>query len=125
MYFDGRELKSYAEHVCSSDLKQGATYYALLYVDSEMLTPMIETLVFIGKNLEPDDIDQAYFQDLNSFQQGVTYNWETEDAAGTFYSGPSDALNHIFTYEELLNELMKCSLRRAASRRTLEPPKSK
>jgi hypothetical protein len=114
MYFDGRQLKSYAEHVRSNDLRQGETYFALTYADSEMLTPTIETLVFIGKNLEPDDTDEAYFQDLNSFQEGVTYNWGTQDEVGTFFSGPSNALNHIFTYEELLNELMKCSLRRTA-----------
>ena len=52
MYFDGRDLKSYAEPVSSSELQEGQIYFSINYVDDEMLVPVIETLVFIGKNLE-------------------------------------------------------------------------
>jgi hypothetical protein len=113
VYFDGRDLKSYAEPVSSSELQEGQIYFSINYVDDEMLVPIIETLVFIGKNLEPGDIDDAYFQDLISYKEGVTYNWESDEGAATFYSGSMNALNHIFNYEHLINELMKCSLRRS------------
>ena len=116
MYFEGRDLKSYAEPVSSSELNEGEVYFALNYSDSEMLAPVIETLVFIGRNLEHEDKNEAYFQDLISFEKGVTYNWESREETGTFYSSSANALKHIFSFEQLLNELMKCSIRRRASK---------
>lgn len=112
MYFDGRELNEYAEPVSSSDLQEGAVYFAINYTDDGMLVPVIETLVFIGKNLEPDDVGEAYFQDVVSYRDGVPYRWDSDDGIATFYSGPENELKHIFKYEHALNELMRCSLRR-------------
>ena len=79
MYFEGRELTSNAEAVSPGELEVGETYFALNYVDSEMLIPLIGTWVFIGRDLEPDDVDQVYFQDIESYNEGATYDWETEE----------------------------------------------
>jgi hypothetical protein len=111
MYVDGRELTEYSNPVSSDDLREGEIYFALNFSDAEMLVPLIETIVFIGRNLEPGDSSEAYFQDLTSFKEGVPYE-DTRKA--TFYSGSMDSLSHIFTYEQLLNELLKCSLRRSS-----------
>jgi hypothetical protein len=115
MYFEGRELVSPAESIGSRELREGGVYYAITYIDDEMLQPNIESLVFIGKDLEPGDVGQAYFQDLSSYSEGVGYDWQRADGPTRFYSGPENELNHIFTYEKMLNELMKCSLRRRSS----------
>ena len=115
MYFEGRELATAAEAVGSSELREGDVYYAITYIDDEILQPNIESLVFIGKDLEPEDVGQAYFQDLSSHGEGVRYDWEKADGPTRFYSGPENELNHIFTHEKMLNELMKCSLRRRSS----------
>lgn len=120
MYFDGRELKPYAEPVSSTELQEGAVYFAVNYVDDDMLVPVIETLVFVGKNLQPDDVGEAYFQDVSSYREGVPYGFDSDDGGAThasagpctFYSGPENELNHIFNYEHALDELMRCSLRR-------------
>jgi hypothetical protein len=112
MYFDGRELQPYAEPVSATELREGAVYFAVNYIDDDMLVPMIETLVFIGKDLETDDAGQAYFQDVRSHREGVTYGWDVDDGSATFFSGPEHELNHIFNYEHALHELMRCALRR-------------
>jgi hypothetical protein len=116
MYFEGRELVSHAEPVSSDELRKGEVYYAVNYIDAEMLQPEIESLVFIGKDLEPEDVGKAYFQDLSSHSEGVGYDWDSADGPAKFYSGPENELNHIFTYEKMLNELMKCSIRRQQTR---------
>jgi hypothetical protein len=114
VYFDGRELKPHAEPVSATELREGAVYFAVNYVDDDMLVPMIETLVFVGKDLESDDAGQAYFQDVRSHREAVPYGWDADDRNATFYSGPENELNHIFNYEHALHELMRCSLRRKA-----------
>ena len=116
MYFEGRELNSYAQPVLPNELHEGEVYFALNYVDSQMLVPMVDTLVFIGRNLEAKDIAEVYFQDIVSYQEGVPYEWEANDETGTFFCASEDQINHIFTYEQLLNELMKCAARRVSTK---------
>ena len=112
MYFDGRELKPYAEPVSSNELQEGAVYFAVNYVDEEMLIPLMETLVFIGRNLEPGDVGMVYFQDVESYREGVRYDSDSEDELAKFETGSEKELGHIFHYEPALEVLMHCSLRR-------------
>ena len=69
MYFEGRDLTDHAEPVSASELCEGQVYFAVNYVDGEMLIPIMETIVFIGRNLEPDDAGQVYFQDVESHRE--------------------------------------------------------
>ena len=112
MYFAGRELKPYAEPISADDLRQGEVYFSLNYVDEKLLIPLLEPLVYVGSNLESEDIDQAYFQDVDSYRQGVTYSSRTKDDTAIFYHGPENGMKHIFKYEAALDQLMRCSLRR-------------
>lgn len=111
-HFEGRELKTFAEPVSSAELRKGEVYFAINYIDDAMLIPVMETLVFVGSNLEPGDVGEAYFQDVESYREGVPYNFGADEGSATFYSGPENELNHIFTYERALDVLMRCSLRR-------------
>jgi len=51
--FKARDLKPYGEYVKSSGLVQGETYFAVHFLDDQMLVPELDPLVFIGRNLEP------------------------------------------------------------------------
>jgi hypothetical protein len=75
VYFEGRELRSHSQPISATDLHEGAVYTAVNYVDDDMRIPIIKTLVFIGKNLKPNDVGQAYFQDVESYREGVPYDW--------------------------------------------------
>ena len=110
--FEGRELKPHAEPVSASELREGSVYFALNYVDDERLIPVMDTRVFIGRNLEADDEGKAYFQDVDSHRDGVRYDPADKDNWATFYVDSENELHHIFEYEQALEELMKCSLRR-------------
>jgi hypothetical protein len=40
-----------------------------------MLIPIMETWVFAGRKLDPEDVeDRLYFQDVQSYLHGVRYN---------------------------------------------------
>lgn len=106
MRFEGRELKPYAEPVSAAELKQGSAYFAVTFVDEDMLIPTMETVVFIGRNLEPGDIDRVYFRDVRSFREGVDSETEWD------YTASENNINHIFEFERALDQLLACSLRR-------------
>jgi hypothetical protein len=113
MHFEGRELKPYGEPVSTAQLQEGEIYFAVNYVDDDMFIPVMETLVFIGRNLEPDDVGQTYFQDVESYREGVPYSWTADnDGSASFLSGSETELNHIFKYEQALDEMLRCSIRR-------------
>jgi hypothetical protein len=112
MQFEARELKSYAEPVDPSVLKEGDVYFSVQFVDDEMLIPVMETWVFVGKGLEPEvDKDFFFFQDVASYIDGIRYESATGDDAN-FQAAKADGMKHIFEYERALERLMVCSIRR-------------
>ena len=64
--FPSQELTRFAEHVTGDELVVGETYFQLRFVDYDLLVPELAALVFIGRNLEPDDAGRLYFQDAGS-----------------------------------------------------------
>jgi len=101
-----------AEPVSSTELQPGEIYFAVNFVDNEMLIPIMETLVFIGWNLEPGDSGKIYFQDIESHREGVDYLSGSKDSLARFLVGSENNSGHIFTYERALDVLLGCSLRR-------------
>lgn len=112
MRFEARELKPYAEPVSASSLKVGDVYFSVQFADSEMLLPIMETWVFVGRRLDSEDLeDRLYFQDLESYRQGIRY--DSEDTGDAKFQVPTENnVNHIFEYERALDQLLACSLRR-------------
>jgi hypothetical protein len=111
MRFEARELKEYAEPVSTASLKEGEVYFSVQYADETLVVPLIETLVFAGRNLDSKDPELLYFQDAESYLRGIRYGSDKDENA-SFQLGREGRINHIFEYEHALNELMKCSLRR-------------
>ncbi len=58
-FFERRELKSYAEPVSFDELDEGSVYFFINFADREMLIPVMDTVVYIGENLEPGDQGQV------------------------------------------------------------------
>jgi len=108
--FEQRELKDFAEAIDSSKLREGRTYFAVRFLDNELLIPEVEALVYIGRNLEPEDVAKFYFQDAESFRQGVPYTDSGDKAV--VYGQDERHLKYIFEFEQALELLMTCSLRR-------------
>lgn len=114
--FERHDLKPYAEPVLERDLKEGSFYFFINYADDAMLVPIMEPVVFIGRNLEKDDDGVIYFQDIGSYHKGVRYGSSNEDEQATFYSGSQLETGHVFEYEQGLDELIRCSLRRSKAK---------
>ncbi len=112
MRFEERELKPYAEPVTASLLKQGEAYFSVQYVDGDGHIPIVETWVFAGRKLSPEDTgDTLYFQDVESYRDGIRYDSTTGETA-RFQVAAEENIKHMFEYERAIEELMRCSLRR-------------
>jgi hypothetical protein len=115
MRFEARELKPYAEPITDDELQEGKAYFQINYTDEEMLHPIMETLVFIGRNLEKNDSNHLYFQDIDSYSAGRRYENESERDSLDIWGYEVGQTNHIFDFEHALEQLMLCSLRRASA----------
>ena len=80
----------------------------------------MEPVVFIGRNLEPHEVDRAYFQDLDSYREGIRYdaltNQKSPDAEGQVlfqsFQEKSGTVMAVYEFESALESLMWCSLKR-------------
>lgn len=106
------KLKAYAEPVAASELREGSIYFFVNFVDEEMLIPTMDTVVYIGENLEPGDENRVYFQDIGSFHRGVRYDGEGDGDLAVFQSGSKNEIGHVFDFEHGLDVLLACSVRR-------------
>lgn len=112
MLFEQRELNPYAEPVAAGDLKQGETYFIVQFIDDDLRIPLVEPIVFLGRDLRAGDEAVMYFQDAASYREGMRLDSATNDESAGFYAQPEDQLDHIFEFERALDVLMNCSLRR-------------
>jgi len=104
-----REAPAFAEPISAAELKVGSVYFAVQYFDDDLLTPGMEALVFVGRNLGSEDTDQLYFQDAGSYRDGVRFG-SAKDAV--FHVQSENEVNHIFEYERAVDVLLRCLLRR-------------
>lgn len=110
MNFPGRELKPYADPILAAELSEGSIYFMVTFVDRDMYIPTMETLVFIGKSAD----GFLEFQDVESFQ-GIDRKSATIGCAGAIFRCTENQLDGIFNYEQALDVLLRCSLRRRSA----------
>lgn len=84
-------------------------YFACAFLDEEMLVPFLEPFVFIGRNLSSGDVDSVYFQDVESWMDGLRFGTEAAAKGARFRTGSVDG---IYTYERAVDLLLGCLLRR-------------
>jgi hypothetical protein len=116
IYFEGREIPSYGEPISEYELKDNSIYYIVNFVDEEMIIPTMDTVVFIGKNLEDDEVDSYYFQDIDSYNDGVKYIPGNNDSYGEFFVCSKKELNGVYDFEHALERLMHCFLRQQSKK---------
>ncbi len=94
----------------------GKPYFQLHFLDKNFEYPIINSLVFIGKNLEgTQDVTSWFFQDAESYLEYGPYSGagievpansnSNEKSVGEVYSFPETQLDDVITVEELIDEL--------------------
>jgi hypothetical protein len=119
VWFDAREVPRFQEPVEEGELRVGEVYFTVSYLDEDMLVPELVPVAFLGRQLDGDDIEgMLYFQDYDSYRQGVRWAESCTEVSGvnaTIFSIKSGESTDVFDYERALESLLKCSLRRRTS----------
>jgi hypothetical protein len=116
VHFPSRELENFAEPVPLLELKIGAVYYRAEFLDADMTIPLIEPYVYIGFEHDFGDEGGYEFQAVGSclLKDDRTQQVETDPAEVIFILPGSIGL---YDFEEALNILLRCSLRRSAKKK--------
>jgi hypothetical protein len=114
---EGREVPPIGTPISPEQLRDGAVYFSVNYLDEDLTLPVMEPLVFVGRSLDGADSGLVYFQDADSYRRGVRYPGPDEMGQARFWQGAENELNHIFTFELAFEELVRC-----AARRGFRPP---
>lgn len=124
VFFPGRELPPWAEHVRPDDLVEHEVYFTVSFLDREMSIPELQAVVFLGRNLAPDDINRVYFQDASSYFDGTRpfdqLRGETRPDADAVVQSMQDSDCFLMEYEKAVEVLLRCLLRRQAVTRGLD-----
>ena len=104
-------MKPSAKSVRASDLVKGATYFIVSYTDKDFLIPIIETLVFLGRNVRGEPNGKLYFQDAESYVHEGPYPQTTTDQQELF-TFPDHGLGSILELDETVEELQRCLARK-------------
>jgi hypothetical protein len=104
-----------AESICPHELQIGEVYFSVQFVDDDLLIPIVEPLVFIGRELMLDDAGILYFQDAESYRDGIRFESSSSDDT-SFFAQAENEVKHIFNYGGMLQVLEACSLRRKKRR---------
>jgi len=108
MEFEARQLKSYAEPVSVDSLSIGEVYFNVLFLDDDILIPITQPVVFVGKNLASGDTDSLYFQDAESYRERRTCGKHPDrgdvmyirlpDEAGAWWKANGDFIGFLEAY---------------------------
>jgi hypothetical protein len=126
--FPATELPPYGEPVLPDEMEAGSVYFALQYLDPDLLVPCLYPLIFLGRDLDGANRNMRFFQEFDSYRAGIRYSGRAEDSAYFQAYGPDEG-KHIFDYEHALRSLMRCALVRRETpaidqriRRSVEEP---
>lgn len=114
IHFNERELPVAAYPVNLNQLVTGKAYYQITYDgdDKDMEAPLVLSMVFIGMNIDDDETDTVYFQDALSYDFGIRLSDDPESGTFMLFRCTPDGLGAIFEFDQALDEMMKCSIRR-------------
>jgi hypothetical protein len=108
-----RQLPDCAEPVEEHKLIVGRTYFSVQFLDEDLVIPIVEPVVYLGQSTtEPTRNRRLQFQYAKSCFPAECGNALAADEV-VIFSQAAGQCRHIFEFEQALDILLRCSLRRA------------
>lgn len=95
------------------EFSPGKLYFMVQYIDSDLLVPVVQSVIFIGKNVDGEGEDLWYFQDVESHATLGEYP-NAEVGPGDIFVLPREGLSSIVVLDAVVKDLSECSGRRKA-----------
>jgi hypothetical protein len=96
--------------------RAGECYYRLLYREGALLSPVVDTFIFVGLNLSDDEEDTWYFQDPASYDRSGPVT-ESGDEHASVFSFKQYEIEQIIDLHTLTEQLI-VALKRQYGNRT-------
>ncbi len=109
--FPPRRLRLGSEPVTAAELRMGAVYYQVQFHHSNPLIPQLLPYAFAGFGLGGEGDDAAYFQDVDSYAEGVRFGDDGSGEEAEFLRLVRP-INGLYTFDVALEALMKVWLER-------------
>jgi hypothetical protein len=109
------DMSQRPQPVSAAALKAGRIYFSLTFADDAELVPMLEPMVFVGRDLMPEDAGQLYFQDVDSYQDGIRFESDPDEEDATFVVGSEEEIDDVYEFEAAVEELVRCASRRSTA----------
>src|SRR5262245_10807000 len=89
------------------ELNEGECYFQIGYSDTVHDIPIIETWIYVGKNLrrEPDGSDHWYFQDADSYIKHGSFVGLSDDVESDVVVADLDAVRNFHDFDSLREAL--------------------
>lgn len=123
MWFEGREVKPYADSVEKHRLQAGSVYYTVTFFDDEMTVLELTTMVYLGTTM----VNEIAFKKLQLCENGDIFVFQT--ASSYFVGKPLEPkylkfsereLAGVYTFDAALNVVLTCAIARAAQNKLPE-----
>lgn len=101
------------ERACSirpDELVVGVVYFMVAYVDENMTAPVVDPIVYLGRDIYGEGDEQLYFQDAASYLNQGRFDVATGGEVEIF-NYPDNGLGGVLILEETIGELQRCSER--------------
>ena len=95
----------------ASQLEVGRTYFSVAYTDKWMVMPVIDSLVFIGRDLRGKRDGTLYFQDAASHERDGPMPLRPSGNFNVVTTEPEPPPN-LFDIDGVIDELSRCLARR-------------
>lgn len=109
-----RDLPEYPQSIDVTNLREGTLCFRIVYNDREMLVPSLKPVVFVGRDLEAEDQGIVYFQDYDSYRDGVRYDSPPGHPQAEFETFEASQRTVMFSFENAIDDLLLCLMRRRA-----------
>jgi hypothetical protein len=97
------------------EFSPGQLYFMVQYIDPDLLVPVVQSVIFIGKNVDGEGEDLWYFQDVESHSTLGEYP-NAEVGPGDIFVLPEEGLSSIVVLDAVVKDLSECLDRRKARR---------
>ena len=133
--FESRDITPWTQHPRAADLVVGNIYFRVQFQDQDMVVPQLFAWIFLGRDLHTD-CPGLFFQDTDSYFSGVRFvvadlpsmatspdtmivSWERDGA--WLECEPPREFARVQEYDQALDSLLLCSIRRRTWDRRLRP----
>jgi hypothetical protein len=102
-----------ARPVTATELESGGLYLSVSYLDGDLLIPIVETFIFLGKDIFSEGAEGLYFQNAESYFTNGAYRVDEDrvEEQDRLLVATPDNLSNMFDIANASDAMAHCAER--------------